>query len=120
MNGKKALKGKTIVTFPISSEIDACNTKGQQGYFDAEASGAGCQGHPAAVQHRPGRLAGQPVAGVTDKANAVVMLCGPTPPRSRRSWRRCKAHHIPVIDGNYNQTGGNPAFPTTGLSPRVA
>src|ERR1700721_1423124 len=43
VNGKKALKGKTIVTFPISSEIDACNTVGQQGYYDAEAKALGAK-----------------------------------------------------------------------------
>ncbi len=59
VNGKKALKGKTIVTFPISSEIDACNTEGSAGLLRRRGQGPGRQGHSAAVQHRSGR-AGRP------------------------------------------------------------
>ena len=52
---------------------------------------------------------------VTDKANAVVMLCGPSAAAIAPQLATLKSDHIPVIDGNYNQTGGNPSFPTTGL-----
>ncbi|HWD68698.1 MAG TPA: hypothetical protein VG293_00810 [Solirubrobacteraceae bacterium] len=116
VNGKKALRGKTIVTFPISSEIDACNTKGQQGYYDAEAAKLGAKVIPLQSNTGPAGWAANLSQAVTDKASAVVMLCGPTAAALAQPLATLKAHHIPVVDGNYNQTGGNPAFPTTGLS----
>jgi ribose transport system substrate-binding protein len=116
VNGKKALKGKTIVTFPISSEIDACNTKGQQGYFDSEATALGAK--VIALQSNTGPAGWQAnlSQAVTDKANAVVMLCGPTAAAISSSLTTLQSAHIPVVNGNYNQTGGNPGFPLTGLS----
>lgn len=116
LNAKKALKGKTIVTFPVSSEIDACNTKGQQGYFDAEAAKLGAKVIPLQSNTGPAGWAANLTQAVTDKASAVVMLCGPTAAALTQPLATLKAHHIPVVSGNYNQTGGNPAFPTTGLS----
>jgi hypothetical protein len=116
VNAKKALKGKTIVTFPISSEIDACNTKGQQGYLDAEASALGAK--VIALQSNTGPAGWQAnlTQAATDKASAVVMLCGPTAAALATPLATLKADKIPVVDGNYNQTGANPGFPTTGLS----
>jgi ABC-type sugar transport system substrate-binding protein len=116
VKGKRALRGKTIVTFPISSEIDACNTKGQQGYYDAEAKKLGAKVIPLQSTTGPAGWAANLSQAVTDKASAVVMLCGPTAAALAQPLATLKAHHIPVVDGNYNQTGGNPAFPTTGLS----
>jgi ABC-type sugar transport system substrate-binding protein len=116
VNAKKALRGKTIVTFPIASEIDACNTKGQQGYYDAEAAKLGAKVIPLQSTTGPAGWAANLSQAVTDKASAVVMLCGPTAAALAQPLATLKAHHIPVVDGNYNQTGGNPAFPTTGLS----
>jgi hypothetical protein len=116
VNGKKALSGKTIVTFPISSEIDACNTKGQQGYYDAEAKALGAKVIPLQSNTGPTGWNADLTQAATDKASAVVMLCGPTAAALAQPLATLKADHIPVIDGNYNQTGGNPAFPTTGLS----
>jgi ABC-type sugar transport system substrate-binding protein len=115
VNGKKALKGKTIVTFPISSEIDACNTKGQQGYFDSEAKALGAK--VIALQSNTGPAGWQAnlSQAVTNKANAVVMLCGPTAAAIGPQLTTLQSDHISVINGNYNQTGGNKAFPTTGL-----
>ena len=83
VNGKKALKGKTIVTFPISSEIDACNTKGQQGYYDAEAKALGAKVIPLQSNTGPAGWQANLSQAVTDKANAVVMLCGPVRCRCR-------------------------------------
>ena len=116
VNGKKALKGKTIVTFPIASEIDACNTKGQQGYYDAEAAKLGAKVIPLQSNTGPAGWAANLQQAVTDKASAVVMLCGPTAAALAQPLATLKSAHIPVISGNYNQTGGNPSFPTTGLS----
>jgi ABC-type sugar transport system substrate-binding protein len=116
VDGKKALKGKTIVTFPISSEIDACNTKGQQGYYDAEASKLGAKVIPLQSTTGPAGWQADLSQAITDKANAVMMLCGPSAAAIAPQLAQLKAHHIAVIDGNYNQSGGNPAFPTTGLS----
>ncbi len=114
VNARKALKGKTIVTFPISSEIDACNTKGQQGYYDAEAQKLGAK--VIVLQSNTGPTGWQAnlQQAITDKANAVVMLCGPTA-AALPQLATLKADHIKVVDGNYNQTGGNPAFPLTNL-----
>jgi ABC-type sugar transport system substrate-binding protein len=116
VNGKKALKGKTIVTFPISSEIDACNTKGQQGYYDAEAKALGAKVIPLQSNTGPAGWQANLSQAITDKANAVMMLCGPSAAAIAPQLAQLKSHHIAVIDGNYNQTGSNPAFPTTGLS----
>jgi ribose transport system substrate-binding protein len=116
VNGKKALRGKTIVTFPISSEIDACNTKGQQGYLDAEAKKLGAKVIPLQSNTGPAGWSANLSQAVTDKANAVVMLCGEPASALAQPLANLKAHHIKVVDGNYNQTGGNPAFPTTNLS----
>ncbi len=116
VNGKKALKGKTIVTFPISSEIDACNTKGQQGYFDTEAKALGAKVIPLQSNTGPTGWQANLSQAVTDKASAVVMLCGPSAAAIAPQLATLKTHHIPVVDGNYNETGGNPAFPTTGLN----
>jgi ribose transport system substrate-binding protein len=115
VNGKKALKGKTIVTFPISSEIDACNTKGQQGYYDAEAKALGAKVIPLQSNTGPAGWQANLSQAATDKANAVVMLCGPSAAAIAPQLTTLKSDHIAVVDGNYNETGGNPAFPATGL-----
>ena len=117
VNAKKALRGKTIVTFPISSFIDACNLKGQQGYLDAEAQKLGAK--VDALNSTPG---GPPnwqanlQQAITDKASAVVMLCGEPASLLTTQLTALQAHHIPVVDGNYNQIAGNKVFPFTGLS----
>ena len=117
VNAKKALKGKTIVTFPISSEIDACNLKGQQGYLDAEAKTLGAK--VDALSSTPG---GPPnwqanlQQAITDKANAVVMLCGEPGSLLATQLSQLKSDHIAVVDGNYNQTGGSKVFPFTNIS----
>jgi ribose transport system substrate-binding protein len=115
VNGKKALKGKTIVTFPISSEIDACNTKGQQGYLDAEAKTLGAKVDALQSNTGPAGWQANIQQAITAKASAVVMLCGPTAAAIAPQLASLKAAHIPVVDGNYNQTGGNPGFPTTNI-----
>jgi hypothetical protein len=115
VNGKKALKGKTIVTFPISSEIDACNTKGQQGYYDAEAAKLGAKVIPLQSTTGPAGWQADLSQAVTDKANAVMMLCGPSAAAIAPQLATLKSDKIAVIDGNYNQIGSNPAFPTTNL-----
>ena len=116
VNAKKALKGKTIVTFPISSEIDACNLKGQQGYLDAEAKALGAKVKPLNTNGGPPAWIANINTAITDKANAVVMLCGPSGAALASQLASLKSHHIPVVDGNYNQTGGNKGFPFTNIS----
>ncbi len=116
VNGKKALKGKTIVTFPISSEIDACNAKGQQGYYDAEAKALGAKVIPLQSNTGPAGWQANLSQAVTDKASAVVMLCGPSAAAVAPQLTTLKSAHIPVVDGNYNETGGSKSFPFTGLS----
>jgi len=116
VNAKKALKGKKIVTFPISSEIDACNLKGQQGYLDAEAKALGATVVPLNTNAGPPSWQSNLSTALTDKANAVVMLCGPAASAIVPQLQALAKAHIPVVDGNYNQIGGNPAFPLTNLS----
>lgn len=116
VNAKKALKGKTIVTFPISSEIDACNTQGQQGYLDSEATALGAKVIPLQSASGPPGWISNLSQALTDKANAVVMLCGPTAAVLSSPLTALHNAHIPVVDGNYNQIGANPGFPLTGLS----
>jgi hypothetical protein len=115
VNAKKALKGKTIVTFPVSSEIDACNLKGQQGYLDQEATALGAKVDALPASGPPNWISDLNTA-VTDKANAVVMLCAPPASALTNPLTTLKSDKIPVIAGNYNETGGSPAFPLTGLS----
>jgi hypothetical protein len=116
VNARKALKGKTIVTFPISSEIDACNLKGQQGYLDAEAKALGAKVIPLNTNAGPPSWQSNLSTALTDKANAVVMLCGPAVSAVGPQLQQLANAHIPVVDGNYNQIGGNKAFPLTNLS----
>lgn len=118
LNATAALKGKTIVTFPISSNIDACNMKGQQGYFQAEAEKLGAKviSLPTANPGGPPTWINNLNQAINDRASAVVMLCGPTAAAISNELATVQSHHIPVVDGNYNQTGGSKAFPLTGLS----
>lgn len=116
VDARKALKGKTIVTFPISSEIDACNLKGQQGYLDAEAKALGAKVIPLNTNAGPPSWQSNLSTALTDKANAVVMLCGPAASAVGPQLQALANAHIPVVDGNYNQIGGNAAFPLTNLS----
>jgi ABC-type sugar transport system substrate-binding protein len=115
VNAKKALKNKTIVTFPISSEIDACNLKGQQGYLDAEAKALGAKVIPLNTAGGPPAWIANLNTAMTDKANAVVMLCGEPGSALASQLTQLKAKNIAVVDGNYNQTGGSPAFPFTNI-----
>jgi ribose transport system substrate-binding protein len=116
VNGKAALAGKKIVTFPISSEIDACNLKGQQGYLDAEAKALGATVIPLNTTAGPPSWQANLSTALTDKADIVVMLCGPAASAVGPQLQQLASAHIPVVDGNYNQIGGNAAFPTTNLS----
>ena len=116
VDAKKALRGKKIVTFPISSEIDACNLKGQQGYLDSEAKALGATVVPLNTNAGPPSWQANLSTALTDKADAVVMLCGPAASAVQPQLQALAKAHIPVVSGNYNQIGGNPAFPFTGLS----
>jgi hypothetical protein len=116
VNARKALAGKKIVTFPISSEIDACNLKGQQGYLDAEAKALGATVIPLNTTAGPPSWQANLSTALTDKADAVVMLCGPAASAIGPQLQALASAHIPVVDGNYNQIDSNPAFPFTGLA----
>jgi ABC-type sugar transport system substrate-binding protein len=116
VNAKKALQGKKIVTFPISSEIDACNLKGQQGYLDSEAKALGATVVPLNTNAGPPSWQQNLSTALSEKADAVVMLCGPAASAVQPQLQQLHNAHIPVVDGNYNQIGGNPAFPFTNLS----
>jgi hypothetical protein len=116
VNAKAALAGKTIVTFPISSEIDACNLKGQQGYLDAEAKALGATVIPLNTTAGPPSWQANLSTALTDKADAVVMLCGPSAAAVGPQLQALANAHVPVVDGNYNQIGGNAGFPLTNLS----
>lgn len=116
VNARKALRGKKIVTFPISSEIDACNLKGQQGYLDSEAKKLGATVVALNTNAGPPSWQANLSTALTQKADAVVMLCGVAASAVAPQLQALHNAHIPVVDGNYNQTGGNPAFPFTNLS----
>jgi ribose transport system substrate-binding protein len=116
VDAKTALAGKKIVTFPISSEIDACNLAGQQGYLDAEAKALGATVIPLNTNAGPPSWQSNLSTALTDKADLVVMLCGPAASAVGPQLAALAKAHIPVVDGNYNQIGGNPAFPLTNLS----
>ncbi len=99
----KVLKGKKIVTFPISDEIDACNTKGQQGYFAAEAKKLGADVVNLTANAGPTDWNSDLAQAISQKAKAVVMFCGPTAAAISTELTAVKNAHIPVVNGNYNR-----------------
>src|SRR5581483_11518759 len=71
------VSGASARSTAISPEIDACNLKGQQGYLDAEAKALGATVIPLNTTAGPPSWQANLSTALTDKANAVVMLCGP-------------------------------------------
>lgn len=96
-----ALKGKTLVVFPISSDIPACETQTK----DFTALGTSLGAHVISLSSTTGPAGWASNLGdaVTDHAAAAVMLCGVINAAVAPQLASLKSHGIPVIDGNYNE-----------------
>ncbi len=96
------LKGKTMVVFPINSQIDACQTQAED--FKALGTQLGAKvtlvsnsGQPTQWQQ-----AVQDATGGHDAA--VAMLCGVIPGAIGPQLTAAKRAGVAVVDGNYNET----------------
>jgi hypothetical protein len=119
------LKGKSLVVFPINSQIGACQTQSQD--FEALGKSLGAKvtlvsnsGNPAQWQSAVEDAVGGHDAG-------VAMLCGVIPGAIGPQLTAAKGAHVAVVDGNYNDTtnytglGGETAVQTTeGMTDDVA
>lgn len=111
------LKGKSLVVFPVNSEIDACQTQAE----DFKALGTSLGAHVTLVSN-----SGQPPqwqSGVEDAVSGhdagVAMLCGVIPGAVGPQLTAAQRAGVAVVDGNYNDTtnytglGGETAVQTT-------
>lgn len=119
------VKGKSMVVFPINSEIDACQTQAE----DFKALGQQLGAHVTLISN-----SGQPSqweSAVEDAVGAhdaaVAMLCGVIPGAIGPQLTAAQRAGIAVVDGNYNDTtnytglGGETAVQTTeGMTDDVA
>lgn len=97
-----AIKGASLVVFPINSEIDACNQQAKD--FAALATSLGAHvklinnsGQPPQWQTAVGDATGS-------HAKAVAMLCGVIPGAIGPQLTAAKKAGVIVVDGNYNDT----------------
>lgn len=96
-----ALKGKTLVVFPISSDIPACETQTKD--FAALGQSLGANVRSLSSTTGPGGWASNLGSAISDHASAAVMLCGVINAAVAPQLAALKAHGIPVVDGNYNE-----------------
>jgi ribose transport system substrate-binding protein len=96
------LKGKSLLVFPINSEIDACNTQAE----DFKALGTELGAHVTYIPNQ-----GDPtqwVTGVQDGVSAhdaaIAMLCGIVPGAVAPQLAAAAKDGIKIVDGNYNET----------------
>ena len=95
------LKGKTLIVFPISSDIPACETQTKD--FAALGSSLGAHVISLSSTTGPAGWASNLGDAITDHAAAAVMLCGVINAAVAPQLADLKSHGIPVIDGNYNE-----------------
>ncbi len=95
------VKGKTLIVFPISSDIPACATQTK----DFAALGTSLGAHVISLSSTTGPAGWASNLGdaVTDHAAAAVMLCGVINAAVAPQLADLKSHGIPVVDGNYNE-----------------
>ena len=96
------LKGKRLVVFPVSSDIPACAAQTTDFAQIGRSLGAKVLALPSATG--PGGWSTNLGDAITDHAAAAVMLCGVVNAAVMPQLAALAAHHIPVIDGNYNET----------------
>jgi ribose transport system substrate-binding protein len=96
------LKGKSLLVFPINSQIDACNTQAE----DFKALGTELGAHVTYFSD-----AGDPtqwVTGIQDGVSAhdaaIAMLCGIVPGAVGPQLAAAAKAGIKIVDGNYNET----------------
>jgi ribose transport system substrate-binding protein len=97
-----AIKGASLVVFPINSEIDACNQQAKDFAALGTSLGANVKlinnsGQPPQWQTAVGDATGA-------HAKAVAMLCGVIPGAIGPQLTAAKNAGVIVVDGNYNDT----------------
>jgi ABC-type sugar transport system substrate-binding protein len=96
------LKGKSLLVFPINSEIDACNTQAE----DFKALGTELGAHVTYIPNQG--VPTQWVTGVQDGVSAhdaaIAMLCGIVPGAVGPELKAAASAGIKIVDGNYNET----------------
>jgi hypothetical protein len=100
VNGS-VVKGKTLVVFPISSDIPACATQAKD--FAALAKTLGANVISPSSTTGPAGWASNLGDAISDHAAAAVMLCGVINAAVAPQLAALKSHGIPVVDGNYNE-----------------
>ena len=109
------LKGKTLLVFPISSDIPSCEAQTQD--FQKLGKQLGAKVISPASTTGPNGWISNLGQAITDHANAVAMLCGVVNAAVAPQLAALHAHGIPVVDGNYNEVPPVPFF--SGLSAEV-
>ena len=96
------LKGKSMVVFPINSQIDACQTQAED--FKALGTQLGAKVTLVSDSGQPSQWqqAVQDATGGHDAA--VAMLCGVIPGAIGPQLTAAKKAGVAVVDGNYNET----------------
>jgi ribose transport system substrate-binding protein len=96
------LKGKSMVVFPINSQIDACQTQAED--FKALGTQLGAKVTLVSDAGQPSQwqAAVQDATGGHDAA--VAMLCGVIPGAIGPQLAAAKKAGVAVVDGNYNET----------------
>jgi hypothetical protein len=111
------VKGKSMVVFPINSEIDACQAQSE----DFAALGKSLGAHVTLVSNsgEPSQWESAVEDAVGAHDAAVAMLCGVIPGAIGPQLTAAQRAGVAVVDGNYNDTsdyaglGGETAVQTT-------
>lgn len=97
-----AMKGKSVLVFPINNEIDACNA--QAADFAALAKELGMN----VTNFHDSGVPTEWVSAIQDATSAhdaaVVMLCGVIPGAVGPQLTAAHKAGLKVVDGNYNET----------------
>src|ERR1700690_3727295 len=95
-----AVKGTSMVVFPVNSQIDACQTQSE----DFKALGTSLGAHVTLVSDSGEPAQWQSAVGdaTAGHAKAVAMLCGVIPGAIGPQLTAAKNAGVSVVDGNYN------------------
>ncbi len=111
------LKGKSLLVFPINSEIDACQTQAQD--FAALGRSLGAKVTLVSNSGQPQQWQSAVEDGVGVHDAGVAMLCGVIPGAIGPQLTAAHNAGVAIVDGNYNDTsnytglGGETAVQTT-------
>jgi ribose transport system substrate-binding protein len=96
------LKGKSLVVFPINSQIDACQTQSED--FEALGKQLGAKVTLVSNSGNPTQWTQAVQDGVAAHDAGVAMLCGVVPGAIGPELTAAKNAGVKVVDGNYNDT----------------